>query len=407
MFSPDLSAIQAYLLLCIWPIPVDTFGKEISTTLSSLMLQFSMNKGLHIRGVGQDFSRVTLNPEPSLEVLRAKLWISCLITAQRLSCAYGLPPPIIIDTFDDQIDDLPHGLLYERKVSQLLATATVELGRMALQASPSSASDLRSLVSVYTGQMSQLSTLEHDDMGHYHFLSALLQIQSFNIFIGQAQADPVALIKLYSTACSVIEKILELDDRIQLSQCASDYTGRMIYLASSIILRMYRGRLKRDIDLGRGQLAYQSAINLFRKMSIHKDDVMARSTVIITQLWNSSTIFNQPDGTSDSFSMLCRSRLTMSSVFDVWWRWREEFAGQPHPYPEAQSPTSQRSREHAIRSSNDMLPIALTPGPPFEIRPEDDWGALFDLPAESWDLFNLDNDHAIGFDDYPMPLPTL
>jgi hypothetical protein len=251
-----------------------------------------------------------------------------------------------------------------------------------------------------------------------------LQIQSFNIFIGQDQADPVALLKLYSTACSVIEKILELDNRMQLSQCASDYTGRMIYLASSIILRMYRSRLKKDIDLSRGQSAYQSAICLFRRMSIQKDDVMARSTVIITQLWNSSTIFSQPDGTSDSFSMLCRSRLTMSSVFDVWWRWREEFAGQPHPYPEAQSPTSkylkciggthlteavsgQRSREHATRSSDDMLPVALTPGPPFEIRPEDDWGALFDLPAESWDLFNLDNDHAIGFDDYPMPLPTL
>lgn len=83
MFNPDLAAIQAFLLLCIWPIPIDTFGKEISTTLSASMIQFSMNKGLHIRGIGQDFSRVTLNPEPALEVLRAKLWISCLITAQR------------------------------------------------------------------------------------------------------------------------------------------------------------------------------------------------------------------------------------------------------------------------------------------------------------------------------------
>lgn len=88
MFNPDLATIQAFLLLCIWPIPIDTFGKEISTTLSTSMLQFSVNKGLHIRGIGQDFSRVTLNPEPSLEVLRAKLWISCLITAQRYDRYY-------------------------------------------------------------------------------------------------------------------------------------------------------------------------------------------------------------------------------------------------------------------------------------------------------------------------------
>lgn len=179
-------------------------------------------------------------------------------------------------------------------------------------------------------------------LGHYHFLCALLQIQSFSIFVGQANSDPIALIKLYSSACSVVEKILQLDEQIQLMQCASDYTGRMIYLAASIILRMYRSHMRKDIDLVRGQSAYQSAIHLFRKMSIQSNDVMARSTVIVTQLWNSTTVFTQPDGTVDSFSMLCRSRLTMSSVFDVWWRWREEFAGQPHPYPEAQSPTSKR-----------------------------------------------------------------
>lgn len=141
--------------------------------------------------------------------------------------------------------------------------------------------------------------------------------------------------------------MLSLDESMQLIQCASDYTGRMIYLAAFVVLRMYRSHLKKDIDLLRGQTAYQAAVGFYRKMSILHDDVFARSTVILTQLWNSTKVFKQADGSFDSFSMLCRSRLTMSSVFDMWWRWREEFAGQPHPYAHSDGVSSKSNPLHA------------------------------------------------------------
>lgn len=80
---PDLHAIQAFLLLCIWPLPIDTLGKETSTLLSALMLQAAITKGLHIRGVGQDFSRTTLTPNANLELARATLWVACVISSQR------------------------------------------------------------------------------------------------------------------------------------------------------------------------------------------------------------------------------------------------------------------------------------------------------------------------------------
>lgn len=44
----------------------------------------------------------------------------------------------------------------------------------------------------------------------------------------------------------------------------------------------------------------------------------------------------------------------------------------------------------------------LVPDAPFEIRPHDNWDALFDLPPESWDLFNLDNEGMLNFDDPNM-----
>lgn len=58
-------------------------------------------------------------------------------------------------------------------------------------------------------------------------------------------------------------------------------------------------------------------------------------------------------------------------------------------------------------SDNNSLTAGFTPAPPLEIRPDDNWDALFDLPAESWDLFNLDNDHAMIFDEPSMSLPAL
>ena len=83
VFSRDRLTIQAFLLLCVWPMPVDTLGKDISTVLIGVMLQLAVNIGLHVGGGGQDFSRTTLHPDPDEEVLRTKLWMSCQIAIQR------------------------------------------------------------------------------------------------------------------------------------------------------------------------------------------------------------------------------------------------------------------------------------------------------------------------------------
>ena len=83
VFSRDLPTIQAFLLLCVWPLPVDTLDNDISPVLIGVILQLAMNIGLHLHGDGQDFSRTTLNPDSGEETLRSKLWMSSLITIQR------------------------------------------------------------------------------------------------------------------------------------------------------------------------------------------------------------------------------------------------------------------------------------------------------------------------------------
>lgn len=72
-------------------------------------------------------------------------------------------------------------------------------------------------------------------------------------------------------------------------------------------------------------------------MSVQAGDVMSRSEGILTQLWASKNIFKRSDGSFDSLTLRCGSRLAMSVVYDCLWWWRSEFGGQQDPYEDNDS----------------------------------------------------------------------
>ena len=81
----DLPTVQAFILLCAWPMPVDTLHKDITPVLVGATLHLAMTTGLHIYGEGQDFSRTKLNLDNNEKTLRARMWVSCLMICQRLT----------------------------------------------------------------------------------------------------------------------------------------------------------------------------------------------------------------------------------------------------------------------------------------------------------------------------------
>jgi transcriptional regulatory protein LEU3 len=84
-FSPEksLRTIQAFMLLCTWPMPHSSLSLDITPTLSGVLLQHALSVGLHVFGVGQDFSRVKLQPDAEQMYLRARLWAQCIVVCQR------------------------------------------------------------------------------------------------------------------------------------------------------------------------------------------------------------------------------------------------------------------------------------------------------------------------------------
>ena len=75
--------IKGLLLLCFWPIPMNTIHKDISVILSGAAFHLAMQTGLHLSGSGQDFARTKLDHSRASSVDRTRLWIYCLFVYHR------------------------------------------------------------------------------------------------------------------------------------------------------------------------------------------------------------------------------------------------------------------------------------------------------------------------------------
>lgn len=78
-----LETIQGLLLLCVWPVPINTMQKDMSNIFSGAAIHLAMQIGLHVVGAGQDFARVKLDARREQIVRRAELWAHCLIVSHR------------------------------------------------------------------------------------------------------------------------------------------------------------------------------------------------------------------------------------------------------------------------------------------------------------------------------------
>lgn len=152
------------------------------------------------------------------------------------------------------------------------------------------------------------------------------------------------MLHLYSAACSFIETAVVEDERVKFTETCPVFIERTISLAAFTILKIRRSSLAQYIDVEAGEKAYFSAILLCRRASLQSDDISARAATIMTQLWNSKIIFRQADGRVQSLMTRIRSRLSLSIVFDCFWWWREEFAGQPSPYQDPAADEPERSK---------------------------------------------------------------
>ena len=81
--AAPIQTIQGLLLLCTWPVPINSMSKDVTHVLSGAAMHLAMQIGLHVSGIGQDFAADRLGPDPEEKAYRARLWLLCYIVCQR------------------------------------------------------------------------------------------------------------------------------------------------------------------------------------------------------------------------------------------------------------------------------------------------------------------------------------
>ncbi len=85
LFDPDhaIPTIQAALIFCLWPLPINTVVIDQSHAIAGAAMQLAIQKGLPYASRKQDFVRVALKQSEVDKLLRARLWAHCVVVFQR------------------------------------------------------------------------------------------------------------------------------------------------------------------------------------------------------------------------------------------------------------------------------------------------------------------------------------
>jgi transcriptional regulatory protein LEU3 len=339
--SQPIYAIKAVLLLCCWPMPINTLYKDPSQALAGAAMLLAVQSGLHVRGRGEDFAhRPTKLPTPPISrptpskrsdtdinltrpggkaQYRFQLWLCCLITFQRTNLCDGLPYMNFPDPFEVAQNQSLTGILpeclsfaYKLHIMQTDAVAAI-MKRINLTVADSS-NELERLIESYDAAISK--ELSHDlgDEGRLIYYCALLSIRAFHLFGDSTASNSSGYLKLYILACEAI-KAVSLDSEPYLNQ----YVARMITLAAYCIFRVTRSHLSEKVDSIAGEDMFFRVISISRKRSIHNNDLDSINAKMLTQLWSSKKVFTTKNGIMNSLHLNLRERLFMSAVFDCFW----------------------------------------------------------------------------------------
>ncbi|KAJ4858218.1 aconitase family (aconitate hydratase) domain-containing protein [Trichoderma breve] len=383
--SSPIQAIQGILLLCQWPTPVNTMHRGISLVLAGAALHLAMQIGLHVAGVGQDFARTILDGNRLERANRAMLWKQCCITCYIVGLGEGILPlglsdaftlPVLSDGGDGGDDaNAQQETKLPLRLCEIMICATEALRRIHGGRDPEKAASLLSCISLFDAQLTKAASQ------------------------GQTAIDPAsrkleAFIPLFAVACSFINTACQQSwNEGATAKNAPVVVQKSVMLAAFTILKIHRSELAPHLDLQAGEQAYFAAIFFAREESLQNNDLSARAASILGQLWNSQSIFKTKNGTVDSLTSRISSRLSMSTLFDCLWWWRQEFGGLGNPYE-----NRQQTRSETLTGTESVTSYALPATGDVNAVPDIQQSALLaDEPFVDFDwAMNLD------MTDWPM-----
>ncbi|KAK5677191.1 hypothetical protein LTS10_010380 [Elasticomyces elasticus] len=340
LFDPEnaIPTIQAAVLVCLWPFPVDSTFKDPSHAVAGAAMHLAVQKGLQYASRKQDYARVALVQAEADRMFRARLWAYCVVAFQGVSLHDGLPCPQILENASLAgngfvIKELPARLRYSYQVCQIQSDAIALILKEVDLSSVADSRTLNTLVDHFDMQLLRTTYSDQSDTALYRLLCARLFIRVFHFSSAATPQRDLGLLQAYNLACDVLQTAKRLDSADDFGRHSTHAQARMATVASLCILRVLRSPLAAQVDSQVGEEMCFEAIRLSKKRSIQNTDLCARVATILTQLWSSTKAFRLRDGTVNGLRIFLRSRLSLSILYDSLWWWRAEFGGTgTNPY---------------------------------------------------------------------------
>ncbi|KAF2231154.1 hypothetical protein EV356DRAFT_310356 [Viridothelium virens] len=339
--EPKGRTVQGLALLVTWPLPTDVSSKDLSFTLSAALVHIAIRVGLHMPRSIQDFHRTRVELSERKIVIRSEAWIRCLLVYQRASFIYGSAPSAwVASTCDAQwkhalSELLNPSLLFQFKLHRLQAQANTAIDENGCDMP--SAEQKRAFCIILKIFDRQIKDLEDDnpwidDLDKFHIVMTRLQVVGLHLFRPFEEIGMNELMLIYNTACMVMTFLHKCDRTIHLISVCPEYIMSNIMLAGCMLLRILKSDFAQYLDEKEGKAFFLDSVSTLKLMSCANNDMPARISQILSQLWTSEKVFKSQDG-SPYLTLRIRSRFATSIALDCVWWWREEFGGQPGVYP--------------------------------------------------------------------------
>ncbi|CAG8981431.1 hypothetical protein HYALB_00012776 [Hymenoscyphus albidus] len=367
--------IQGLLILSTWPFPTNTTSRDGTFTLSGMAVNLALQIGLHVPLQGQEYSRTRIDLSNDSLARRVQLWSFCVVVHQKAACALGYSITLPLNLFQQKLDVsglmclAPRSLSLEVKIAGIISrfnSVFSEFNFDDLQQQAQVAPSM--MLNVFEAQLEELSSEVHSlsDLEDLYFQIAQLQLRIYYLRCPQSEVFSLNLLKLYTTAINIIEKVSYIDSETKnFASFCPHHVYRMMTLAAATVLRVLKTPMSSNIsEQKQGVSAIFLAVSLLKRISIYNNDMPSRMTGIFSQLWTSQKAFKAAGDQRSSTALRIQSRLSMSLLHDTMWWWREEFGGaqnlEPKPARARDQQVDQSEPANNIPSSSAQNSSQLT-----------------------------------------------
>ncbi|KAL4862937.1 hypothetical protein BDV12DRAFT_178202 [Aspergillus spectabilis] len=326
----DYRVVKALCLLCTWPLPTTSQRTDATFMLCGLMMQISMQLGLHRPVQAEEFTTFRMEGQGEAVKDRLQTWVICNIVAQNVATGYGQPPGTIYDwalepgSLRDADYHPSEDLRTRLRIEKFCDRVTKSLYSSRPDPAEFISSEKLLIVQLLENELREMEldfgrSISHINM--IHLRAAELHLRFF-VFLGSnARSDD--LTKLFIATTSFLGRVLDLETSPgELIGHATNYILQMIVSAAFALMKLLKSDFRRHIDFEHGKLLFNGAISALRRISVMDHDRPVRLADILAQMWNAGA---PEDSGEDTLLLKVRCRMSMSHVYDTVWRWRHRF----------------------------------------------------------------------------------